>query len=644
MQNSLIDHWSYSSLTLFLRNRLAFKKVYINKQYDNLSSPSSVVGTAGHKALEAYYNGTPIPAAIEVGMKHIQNTSDMEIDYGKTGSREKMLKDYTQAINFYFEELPQYPKVLGVELSITEEIKDRSGKVLALPAKAKLDLLIENEDGELWIVDHKFVASHSDGERDDPARIIQAMFCYHTVEAKFGKVPKGITYAECKITKNRDNSPQIQPYDIEFEKHPADFPFFYNIYNDCTKEILKPDVTFLPNFQDMFDGQNSFDIYRQNIIGVEAPVAVNHKTRVVDFVEKSYVPSLTDSVENKNLTPEEKIKAKLSDFCIPVEMQETYIGATITKYTLKPGRGRKMSEFEKHANDLAYALEAENIRIEAPIRGTSLVGVEVPNKERKTIPLSDAHLTPGTMNIPVGVDVYGELLCKDLAVMPHLLIAGATGAGKSVMLNVALTALTKQMSPDQLKLILIDPKRVELSQFRGVPHLLNPVIYDEHEAAKALKWLVEEMEVRYQRLETANVRSIDEYAGMHKIVVVIDEFADLMLSGGSQGRKSKKVATPFGDMEIGEDLQSAEKSIVLLAQKARAVGIHIILATQRPSADVVTGLIKANIPTKICFMTTSMTNSRIVLDQAGAEELTGKGDMLYQDPGEGLKRLQGLYC
>lgn len=635
---NLIDHWSYSSLMLFMRNRLAFKKVYIMKQYDGLKSPSSVVGNAGHKALEAHYNGLDEAAAIEVGMKSIQNTSDTEIDYGKTGSREKMLKDYTQAINSYFAEMPEYHEIIGVEKSITTTIKNRSGKDIPMPAKAKIDLVTRNAKGEIEIVDHKFVGrGYTDAMLDNPSHLIQAMFCYHTIEAEYGEAPRRIIFNECKIALNRDGSPQIQPYTIEFND-PALFTLFYNLYNDCTKEITKPDVTFLPNFDDMFDGQNAFEIYRQNIIGVDAPVAVNHKLKQVDFVEKKYVASNSDKVENKNLTPEEKIRMKLAEFGVPVEMAETHKGAAITQYTLKPGRGRKMSEFEKYAKDIAYVLEAQSIRVDAPIRGTSLVGIEVPSTERTTINLDDKHLEKGTMSLPIGVDVYGKTIRKNLADMPHLLVAGATGAGKSVFLNVVLTALTKQMDPSQMKLILIDPKRVELSQFRNVPHLMAKVIYEDHAAERALNWLVDEMEQRYEVLEKANVRSVDDYAGdMPKIVCVIDEFADLMLAGGNskKGQKNAK----------DETLSSSERAIIRLAQKSRAVGIHLILATQRPSVDVVTGLIKANIPTKVAFMTSNKVDSRVILDVSGAEELTGKGDMLFLDPSKnGLTRLQGFYA
>lgn len=661
MQNELINFWSYSSLTLFLRNRLAFKKTYILKQYDNTSSPASVVGKAGHKALEHYFKmGNNVHDAIEAGHKYINSVSDIEIDYGKTGSREQIIKTYTEAIGFYFEELPDFGNVLGVEESITTPVRDRNGNELPMPLKSVSDIIAENSKGEIWVHDHKFIRSYSDGSEDKAVLLIQGLFNFHTIEAKYGRAPTGIVFHECKTTKNRNGDAQVQPYELRFDD-PAHFAVFYKLIKDCTKEIRKPDVMFLPNPQDMFDGQDSFEIYRQDLIGVDAPVAVQHKTKDVAFVEKKYVPSKIDMPENANLTPEEKIRAKLLEFGISAEMGKTSVGAAITQYTLKPGRGRKMSEFAKVAKDLQIALEVPSIRVEAPIPGTGVVGVEVPSATRQKIDFTDKHLIPGTLNIPVGVDVHGKVLHKDLSEMPHLLVAGSTGSGKSVQLNTIIRSITSQMTPEQLQLVLIDPKRVELSHFAQLPHLMSEVIYDTDKAQTALEWMVGEMETRYQTLQQAGVRFIDDYNKsrtdkMAKIVVVIDEFADLMLSGGKVKQKAEykqvtevahsmsgKTTSKFKE-KMQDEKPSAEQLLVKLAQKARAVGIHLILATQRPSADVVTGLLKANIPTKMAFMTTNKVNSIVILDQPGAEELTGKGDMLFLDPAQkGLIRLQGLY-
>lgn len=629
-KTSVIDKWSYSAMTTLLRNPLAFKKKYILQIYDDTTSPSAVVGIAAHRALEAYFNGKDELGAIDEGFTYINSLSDMSIDYGKTGSRQGILDDYGKAIRSYFEELPAYHKILAVEESIVAQVSTIDGKELPLPLKFISDLIVENAEGEIEVIDHKFVRSYTDGTVDNPNHLIQSMFAYHAVKAKYGKPPARMVFNECKISTNRDGSPQLQPYTVEFEDNYADFAMFYELYAQCTKFVNQDDPIFLPNPNDIFDGQNSFDVFRAGLVGVERPTEVNHKTEQVQFVEKKYIASAHDKVENQAFTPEEKIRLKLQEFNIPVEMAETHHGASVTLYTLRPSRSVPMSRIAKLQNDLALALEAEHIRIEAPIRGTALVGIEVPSTKRTVVPLTKKHFRKGTTELPIGVDVYGKVHYKDLAEMPHLLIAGATGTGKSVMLNVILTCLTNQMSPKDLELILVDPKMVELIGFSTSKHVVKPVVHDAHQAKQILAELAKEMDERYAKLAKAGARSIAEYP-MQRKVVVIDEFGDLMLTGGN-----KK-----GDLDEGDN---CEKLLIRLAQKARAVGIHLILATQRPSVEVVTGLLKANIPTKIAFMTSNSVNSKIILDETGAEELTGKGDMLFDDTSAGgPKRLQGLY-
>lgn len=672
-----IDYWSYSSMSSLLSNPLNFKKKYILKVYDEPMSPSGVVGTACHKVAEAYFgSGKEREEAIDEGTRYIDSVSDKEIDYGKTGSREKILKEFTQAIQFFFEELPQYHEILGVEYSATTEITTIDGNTLPLPAKAKIDLISRTKTGEIEVIDWKFVRSYTDEDVTDFGKFLQAMFDYHIVKAKFDEAPARVIFREIKISKNKDNTPQLQDYVIDFNEGTiyGDFATFYKLYNETTKYISSPTSIYLPNPNDFFNGQNSFDAFRLGIIGTEAPVAVKRKVEQKVFVDKNFVASASDKVENANLSDEEKIRLKLQEFAMPVQMEETFVGATVTKYTLKPSRGIPMSKIARVGNDIALALGAESVRIEAPIRGTNLVGIEVPSKTRKRIDLADNHLKKGTTNIPIGIDVFGKVHYKDIADMPHLLIAGATGSGKSVMLNVILTALTKQNTADDLRLILVDPKQVELNEYAKVPHLDRPIVTTNEGAVEVIDYAVKLMEERYTLLSKAGVRNIEEYnlkskTKLSKYVIVIDEFADLMMTakkGESSDLDIKEFTARINNLaafkllagkkitqkdvketiaELKKDaLPEVETSIIRIAQKARAVGIHLILATQRPSADVVTGLIKANIPTKIAFATTSEVNSRIILDESGAEELIGKGDMLYLDPNsKGLKRLQGLY-
>lgn len=330
----------------------------------------------------------------------------------------------------------------------------------------------------------------------------------------------------------------------------------------------------------------------------------------------------------------EKIKKKLLQFGIDVTMHEVNVGPTVIQYTLKPHEGVKLSKITTLKNDLALALAAERIRIEAPIPGKSLVGIEVPNAYRAIVYLREILESPefaeakSKLSLPLGRDVSGKPIIGNLEFMPHLLIAGATGSGKSVAMNVFLTALLYQNSPRDLKLIMIDPKRVELSSYNSIPHLLTPVIQDPEKAAISLRWVVGEMTRRYGELSHNRVRNISEFNDLNgvnklpRIIVVIDELADLMMASGKE----------------------VEASICRIAQMARAVGIHLIIATQRPSVDVITGLIKANIPCRIAFAVSSSIDSRTILDGIGAEDLLGRGDMLYLPTGMNKPlRVQGIY-
>lgn len=310
------------------------------------------------------------------------------------------------------------------------------------------------------------------------------------------------------------------------------------------------------------------------------------------------------------------------------------LGPTVTQYTFTPPTGVKLKNITSLESDIALKLKAESIRIEAPIPGKDKVGIEIPNKKRAMVRLKEVILSSAFQNLKsplrlaLGKNVNNEYVTTDLKKMPHLLIAGATGSGKSVCMNTILVSLLYQNAPEDLRFILIDPKRVELNAYRGIPHLLTPVITDPDKAILALRWAVAEMNHRYKQLESAGEVNIESFnkkkpeEKMPYIVVVIDELADLMMVA------SKEI----------------EASICRIAQMARAVGIHLIVATQRPSVDVITGLIKANIPARIAFTVSSGIDSRTILNRQGAESLLGAGDMLYQDPNNvRLIRIQGIY-
>jgi S-DNA-T family DNA segregation ATPase FtsK/SpoIIIE len=330
------------------------------------------------------------------------------------------------------------------------------------------------------------------------------------------------------------------------------------------------------------------------------------------------------------------IEKTLQSFGIGAKVVEVNLGPAVTQYAMEIALGTKVSKITSLANDLALATEAPTgqIRIEAPIPGRSLVGIEIPNRGLEVVPLktmlaSDImRKNKSKLAVSLGLDVSGNPLVADIVKMPHVLIAGTTGSGKSVMMNAFISSLLFRASPDELKLILIDPKRVELTGYNGIPHLMTPVIVEVEKILAALNWAIAEMDRRYKTFANSGVRNIESYnelsgfQALPYIVIFIDELADLM---------------SFAPVAV-------EDAIARLAQMARATGIHLVVATQRPSVDVITGLIKANIPCRIAFNVSSMIDSRVILDTPGAEKLLGRGDMLYIPPDQAKPtRIQGAF-
>lgn len=354
----------------------------------------------------------------------------------------------------------------------------------------------------------------------------------------------------------------------------------------------------------------------------------------LELLEKeSGKPHSGDIVASANI-----IKRTLQNFGIDVEMGEVSVGPTVTQFTLKPAEGVKLSRITVLHNDLALALAAHPLRIEAPIPGRALVGIEVPNKGIATVRLHNLlkddsyQKSPNPLTIALGRDVTGAPVCANLSKMPHMLIAGSTGSGKTIALNALILSLLYRNPPELLRFILIDPKRVEFPVYADIPHLLSPIVVESQKAVNALRWAVSEMERRFSLLASAKVRDIQGYNTNKKIVsdvgylpyivIVIDELADIMASRGKE----------------------AEALIVRIAQMARAVGIHLVLATQRPSVEVITGLIKANITSRAAFQVASQIDSRTIIDMAGAEKLLGNGDMLYLAPESSKpRRIQGAF-
>ncbi len=336
------------------------------------------------------------------------------------------------------------------------------------------------------------------------------------------------------------------------------------------------------------------------------------------------------------------LQQTLKSFGVDATVENVNLGPSVTKYELRPAVGVKVSRITHLADDLALALAAKDIRIEAPIPGKSLIGIEVPNQQIATVGFRDmienAPSNDNPMEVPLGRSVTGDIKMADLTKMPHLLIAGATGSGKSVAINVIITSILLKAKPHQVKMLMIDPKKVELSVYNGIPHLLSPVVSEPKKAARALGKVVAEMERRYELFAKFGVRNLDGYNKMVKqqnddhpdevqanlplILVIVDELADLM-------------------MTVSHDVEDA---IVRIAQMGRAAGIHMILATQRPSVDVITGLIKANVPSRIAFAVSSGVDSRTIIDTNGAEKLLGRGDMLFEPIDQNKPvRIQGAF-
>ena len=406
-------------------------------------------------------------------------------------------------------------------------------------------------------------------------------------------------------------------------------------HDEDAEEETKPAQKIEPEMQEQrttFINSPTNEVTKQHNSLVTDNLYSNWQLPPLDLLNKPKPYVATDENVNKN---KGIIENTLKSFGIEAKVVEVQIGPTITQYALKIPMGVKVTKINNLDKDLAMAMAAPSgiVRIEAPIPGTSLIGIEMPNQHPRAVAFREIFDTPemaapAMLPITMGRDVSGNVLVKDLGKMPHLLIAGSTGSGKSVTVNSFIISLLFKHSPNDLKFIMVDPKQVELSPYNGIPHLLVPVITNMEKVVNALQWAVAEMEMRYTKCKQLGVRNISSYNArddvekMPFIVIIIDEMADLMMLKGAE----------------------VESSIVRLAQMARAVGMHLLLATQRPSVNVITGLIKANIPARVGMSVTSVIDSRVILDASGAETLLGKGDMLFKAP-DSIRplRVQGVW-
>ncbi len=401
-------------------------------------------------------------------------------------------------------------------------------------------------------------------------------------------------------------------------------------------EAFEEEVQAEPFVESITEGTESIKETSENVVAEASVPEVIYELPPLDCLDKPKLNSNTGSAEELRQRGETIVKT-LKSFGVGTRIVDICQSPSVTRFELQPDPGVKISKITALADDIAMNLAAYGVRIEAPIPNKNAVGIEVPNAEKAMVTLreilesSSFQNSKSKLNVALGRDIQGEATCADLAKMPHLLVAGTTGSGKSVCLNTMIVSLLYNAKPDEVKLIMIDPKKVEFTVYRSIPHLLVPVVADPRKAAGALSWAVAEMDKRYALFADNGVRNLQGYNNyalaeglpkMPQIVIIIDELSDLMMAASNE----------------------VEDSICRLAQKARAAGMHLIVATQRPSVDVITGLIKANIPSRIAFAVKSQIDSRTIIDTQGAEKLLGNGDMLYCPVGLSKPvRVQGSY-
>ena len=435
--------------------------------------------------------------------------------------------------------------------------------------------------------------------------------------------------------KDKGTDESIVPSDVEISD--------YSSFNKKNEENKKEDKVIITNVAELksampkaLENADTMESIRKKD---DAPFNEHYKLPPLSILSDPVSNGVTIS-QSETRSNKDKLENVLNDFGITAKVVKIHIGPAVTQYELTVPNGTKVSKITSVNKEIALAMAAKDVRIQAPIPGKSTIGIEIPNSQVCNVKIKEILLSKGTgkLNVALGKDIYGNPILADLSRMPHLLIAGSTGSGKSVCTNSIICSLLMNYRPDECKLVLVDPKKVELSNYNGVPHLLTPVVTDPKKASIALQKVVQEMEKRYEIFSETGVKNIEGYneyiqkqnkkhpetpqRKMHYLVTIIDELADLMLVAA----------------------KDVEDSIMRITQMARAAGIHLIVATQRPSTDVITGVVKANIPSRIAFAVASSIDSRTILDMSGAEKLLGKGDMLYLPMGENVPtRIQGCF-
>lgn len=649
---------------------------------------SAIVGQAFHKALEVYAGGSDavvitneaeaIEYGLRAGMEFLEAYNDGFIEYSTTiPNKEKAYELMAFAFRSYVQYKPwNAEEIIAIEEKLEENIDiEWRGKKLTLPVKLKgyMDKIVR-VDGKLKIVDYKTCRAFSDPEKIDGAKIIQAVQYYLLAYAKYGEEPHSIRYEEIKLSQNRDGSPQVREYEMVYGENDLYFDLYFRLYEDVTR-ALNGEQVYVPNFYTMFDNEVSIVAYlhRLDVEENQAKLMKKHNVKTITELLKKQIQNtgnmrkLMKAVEQKftsaknmdytKMTNQEKIQTKLLEHGMVLQYDSVNEGSAVDLYRYNPTIGLKMSKLQGYVADIEQVLGATNVRILAPIPGTSLVGFEVPRKNR-TYP-GQPPKAKG-LEVPVGIDINGKMQSIDVRTAPHILVAGTTGSGKSETLRAILASLGKNVD-----LWIADPKGNEFHTEKSKRYAEDP-----EDIRSMLEDAAVEMDRRYAEMKKTNER---DWSGK-PILLLVDEFGDFILNnpqgkevrnyeGWTQGRLKREFAkrnpeydhsnfkrdtyiealTKHDTETLGKYAEmDAETLIVKLANKARAAGIHMIIATQSPRATVVTGRIKANFPTRIALRASGEIESRIILDQPGAEKLLGKGDMLLmRSDSSDIIRLQG---
>lgn len=603
---------SHSAIMCFLNNQIQFKKRYIAKVYDEPSSPALVVGKAMHKMIEERLKGQSIEVAIQSGLQEIENIADYEIDYGKTGSREKIIDQYQKLSTIVINELPAYDDILAIEDRVECELSIRNKKI---PMKGYIDLVRDLGD-TLEIVDWKSVTSYSDEDTENWAYLIQSWIYVQLIEFKYKKPVSRVVFKEVKKSINRDGMPQIKDYVLDRHGIEEANDVIGRVVKAVSDYVDNPNATYFPNPRDMLNGAQSMHIVAQ-MEGIT--VRTVHTTeRREKFAPVNTV--VADDIAQDGGSETERIMAKLNEFGVGGRIDETIKSNTVDTYILKPNRGVRMSKLAGLGDDLSLALGSEAVRVIAPIYGTQTVGIEVPHEQ--SFPTFDGK--GSSHQIPIGVDTMNNVIYDDIAKMPHMLIGGQTGSGKSVFIRNIIQSL------NNCEVDIIDMKGLDFD------NLGKNIISEVGESLELIRHLVELMDNRYK----------NKRANAKRRVLIIDEYADLIMQTGKEIRTRidgyKKDGEPKIKQYTYDTRNELESNLARILQKGRAANINVIIATQRPSADIVAPIIKANCPVKACLRVATAKNSEIILDESGGERLLGKGDMLYL--GSGMVKPVRVQC